>query len=129
MAATLTLRNGFNLKLSRPGGTGLSSGAEESADDRKRARSTRRRPSGACGGTGSAASEVADGEVSWRLRERVKELTALHSAAEILHEEHRDLQTVLQSIAALLPPAFQYPEVTAARLRLGEIEILTPGFG
>lgn len=62
------------------------------------------------------------------LTERIKELTALHAAARLLQTAWDSTDDVLSEIAALLPPAFQYPGVTAARLRLGETEALTSGF-
>lgn len=62
------------------------------------------------------------------LGERVKELTALHGAARILQKEEADTLAVLCELASLLPPAFQYPEVTAARVSLGQTEAATPGF-
>jgi PAS domain S-box-containing protein len=62
------------------------------------------------------------------LDERVKELTALHRAARILQQERAGASEILREIALLLPPAFQYPEITAGRVRLGEIEYTTPGF-
>jgi len=60
--------------------------------------------------------------------ERVKELTALHAAAVILSRQHGEPFALLAELAATLPPAFQYPEVTAARIRLGDLEVRTPGF-
>jgi PAS domain S-box-containing protein len=62
------------------------------------------------------------------LGERVKELTALHNAARILQQEQVDTASVLRELAELLPPAFQYPEITAARVSLGGIEAATAGF-
>jgi PAS domain S-box-containing protein len=62
------------------------------------------------------------------LGERVKELTALHRTAWILQKEQASVSDVLAEMVALLPPAFQYPEVTAGRVRLGEVESVTPGF-
>jgi PAS domain S-box-containing protein len=62
------------------------------------------------------------------LGERVKELTALHNAARVLQQEQVDTASVLRELAELLPPAFQYPEITAARVRLGGIEAATAGF-
>ena len=35
---------------------------------------------------------------------------------------------LLQQFVAVLPPAWQYPEITAARIRLGELESATPNF-
>ncbi len=62
------------------------------------------------------------------LAERVKELTTLHEAARILQWEWTNTSTILLGMAELMPPAFQYPEITAARVRLGSIETATRGF-
>jgi PAS domain S-box-containing protein len=62
------------------------------------------------------------------LGERIKELTALHGAARILQQEEIDILTVLHRLVSLLPPAFQYPDVTAARIRLGSNVVTTTGF-
>ncbi len=62
------------------------------------------------------------------LGERVKELTALHRAARVLQREEAATPQWLREIVALLPPAWQYPEVTAARVRLGDVHCATPDF-
>ncbi|MFZ1746157.1 MAG: sigma 54-interacting transcriptional regulator [Nitrospirales bacterium] len=62
------------------------------------------------------------------LQERVKELTALHSTTQLFHNEDLSTQELLQRIADLIPPSWQYPEVTAARIRFGQMEITTPNF-
>jgi PAS domain S-box-containing protein len=62
------------------------------------------------------------------LGERVKELTALHSASMAILRDDADPAGLADEIAAVLPPAFQYPEVTAARVRLGMNVAATPGF-
>ncbi|MFH1463594.1 MAG: sensor histidine kinase [Pseudomonadota bacterium] len=62
----------------------------------------------------------------WRLQERVKELTALHGTARILQEDALDPREVLRRVLALLPPAWQYPEITEARLAFGELVVATP---
>jgi signal transduction histidine kinase len=67
-------------------------------------------------------------EVLHRLGERVKELTALHGAARILQNEQQTTAKSLQQFVAVLTPAWQYPEITAARIRLGELECATPNF-
>jgi len=62
------------------------------------------------------------------LGKRVKELTALHDASRLLQQYEADTAIVLDELASLLPQAFQYPEVTAARVRLGETETQTATF-
>ena len=47
--------------------------------------------------------------------ERVKELTALHATGRLLNEPESPGE-VLAGIVELLPAAWQYPEITAARI-------------
>jgi MASE1 len=62
------------------------------------------------------------------LRQRVKELTTLHGAARIFQNEQKTTPERLKQFVAVLPPAWQYPEITAARIRLGELEFATSNF-
>ena len=64
----------------------------------------------------------------WALGERIKELTALHGAARVLEDPRTLPDRVLAEVASLLPPAWQYPEVTAARIAFGALAAETPGF-
>lgn len=50
-----------------------------------------------------------------RLGERVKELTALHSMARIF-QQSKPIDELLQAITVILPPAWQYPGITTARV-------------
>jgi PAS domain S-box-containing protein len=61
------------------------------------------------------------------LGERVKELTALHSIARILNDSSPPAD-LLTRIVGLLPPAWQYPEVTQARVMVGSEEVATREF-
>ena len=61
------------------------------------------------------------------LGERVKELTALHRTAQLLHGR-RDPGELLQEVIDLLPPAWQYPNITAARIGFDGLEVRTSGF-
>ena len=56
------------------------------------------------------------------LGERVKELTALHGVTHVLQQIRGMSADALRQVASLVPPAFQYPDVTAARISLGPIE-------
>ena len=51
------------------------------------------------------------------LKERVKELRVLHKTARILQREDEQLSAIFQCVVQLLPNAWQYPEVAAARIR------------
>ncbi len=62
------------------------------------------------------------------LRERVKELTCLYGIAQTAGRPGITLEEILQSIVELLPPAWQYPEVTFARIVLDGNSYSTPGF-
>jgi len=63
------------------------------------------------------------------LRERVKELTCLYGIAHVIERPGASLQKILGHIVTLLPPAWQYPEITAARIILDGRPYVTPGFG
>ena len=54
-----------------------------------------------------------------QLIERNKELTCLYSMAKIVGQ-NRPLPQMLESIAAIIPPAFQYPVMTTAIIRLDQ---------
>ena len=62
------------------------------------------------------------------LAERVKELTVLHRTARLLQNEQKTGMELLQEIAGILPPAWQYPEVAAARVMFDGAEYTTPNF-
>jgi signal transduction histidine kinase len=62
------------------------------------------------------------------LRERVKELTCLYEIACLNAQPNLLLEEVLQGIVELLPPAWLYPEITSARIVLGERSYSTPRF-
>ncbi len=61
------------------------------------------------------------------LGERVKELTALHATARLFQEEW-SVEQLLEKIVALLPPSWQYPDITAARIRFEQFTVTTSNF-
>ena len=62
------------------------------------------------------------------LRERVKELSCLYEIAQIAACPDITLEDILQGIVEFLPPAWQYPEITLARIILDGRAYTTPGF-
>ena len=62
------------------------------------------------------------------LRERVKELTCLYAISQIAGQPDISLNQILQEIADLLPPAWQYPEITYAKIIFDGHSYKTPEF-
>jgi hypothetical protein len=60
-------------------------------------------------------------------RERLKELAALNATTAIL-KKNKSVQETLYEICTVLPPAWQYPEHTVARIRYDDMEITTDQF-
>lgn len=65
----------------------------------------------------------------WKdFQERVKEYSALASTAYLVQRTDWELKSIVREIVSLLPPAFQYPEVAAARVTVDGVEAVSPGF-
>jgi len=62
------------------------------------------------------------------LRERVKELTCLYGISRVADRPEASLDEILQGIAELLPPAWQYPEAARARIVLDGRAYSAPGY-
>jgi len=64
----------------------------------------------------------------WQLRERVKELNALHRTASILQKPHTTPRKALSNLVANIPAAWQYPEIAAARIKYDGITAASRNF-
>lgn len=74
-----------------------------------------------------AHPEILDTEA--KLRERVKELTCLYQAVQIATtQSDAPIGEVLQGIAELIPPAWQYPDITVGRVVMDDQSYATRGF-
>jgi len=62
------------------------------------------------------------------LRERVKELTCLYGIAQAVENPNVSQKRILQNIVELLPPAWQYPKITSARIILDDYVYQTQNF-
>lgn len=62
------------------------------------------------------------------LRERIKELTCLYGISQLALQRELSLNKLLEQILKLIPPAWQYPEITAARIILDNHTYITPRF-
>lgn len=78
--------------------------------------------------TARKKSDAERGGLMRLLGERIKELTAMYRVAHVLQMEGQSTMAMLEEITALLPPAWRFPEVAAARIQLDELEFKTPNF-
>jgi K+-sensing histidine kinase KdpD len=62
------------------------------------------------------------------LRERIKELTCLYGIATLSKKQKVPLEQILQEIADLLPPAWQYPKIAYGRIVFDDREFKSPGY-
>jgi PAS domain S-box-containing protein len=67
-------------------------------------------------------------QVEHDLGERVKELKCLYGISNILERSSITLDEIYQEVINLLPPSWQYPEITCARMIIGEKEFKTDNF-
>ena len=68
---------------------------------------------------------IAERRAQAALRERVKELTCLYSIARVIEDSGDNLDAALKQIAKTLPPAWQFPHLTVARIVLDRTEHAT----
>ena len=62
------------------------------------------------------------------LKERVKEMTCLYGIAHAFERYGTSLDKILESTVNLIPPAWQYPEITQARIIFNGQTYSSPGF-
>jgi PAS domain S-box-containing protein len=67
-------------------------------------------------------------ERTHQLDERVKELNCLYGISQLVEKPDASLEEILQGTAHLIPPAWQYPEITVARITLDGQEFKTDNF-
>jgi len=78
--------------------------------------------------TSPAITARLEDRTRWQLRERIKELTALHKTAEILQKHCGDVAQTINRLLLIIPPAYQYPEITGARIVYGATKYATDNF-
>jgi DNA-binding CsgD family transcriptional regulator len=67
-------------------------------------------------------------KVEHNLRERVKELQCLYGFAKLVENSNRNIDQLMWGTAKLLPPSWQYPDVTCARVVYQGKAFKTAGF-
>ncbi|MCP4536580.1 MAG: PAS domain S-box protein [Chloroflexi bacterium] len=67
-------------------------------------------------------------KLAYDLGERVKDLNCLYDISELVATPDISLEKIFQRVVDLIPPAWQYPQVTYARIIHEEQEFRTTGF-
>jgi signal transduction histidine kinase len=67
-------------------------------------------------------------EITHQLSERVKELNCLYGITRLVEQGNLSVDEILQGVTDLIPPSWQYPEVTCARIRLRNKKYQTDNF-
>ncbi len=62
------------------------------------------------------------------LKERIKELGCLYGVSNIIEKYNSDYKKILQGIVNLLPPAWQYPGITCAKIVLNSEEFKSDNY-
>jgi len=67
-------------------------------------------------------------QITHNLSERVKELNCLYGISRLIENGNVNIDDILQGVVDLIPPAWQYPEITCARIKLENRDIKTRNF-
>jgi len=78
--------------------------------------------------TARVKAEGALRETTQILGERVKELNCLYGISALVETPEITLDDILQGTVSLIPPAWQYSDITCARIILGEQEFITKNY-
>ncbi len=62
------------------------------------------------------------------LSERMKEISALQTASQLIRQRDPDFEGKLPALAAIVASAFQYPQLASVRIEYARMAFATPGF-
>ncbi len=62
--------------------------------------------------------EIESKRQTFIIGERVKELDCLYGISELVEQENLPLEKIMQGIVDLVPPAWQFPDITSAKITL-----------
>ena len=78
---------------------------------------------------GEKTTESTNGNMIHELKERVKELNCFYRITKIVNDSKLSIDEALQNIVELIPPAWQFPDVTCTRITLnGRKEFKTENY-
>ncbi len=67
-------------------------------------------------------------ELTYKLKERVKELNCLYRISSMVEQQGVSLEEVLQGTVDIIPDAWQYPEITCSRIMLDNRQFISHDF-
>lgn len=67
-------------------------------------------------------------KVVWALQERIKELNCLYAIAQLSEAGEAPIEEVLDVVVNIIPPSWQYPEITSGRITFLDGVYKSPGF-
>jgi two-component system, cell cycle sensor histidine kinase and response regulator CckA len=73
-------------------------------------------------------AEKALRQKTYELGERIKELNCLYSISNLVEKPDISLDEIIQGTVELIPPSWQYPEITCSRILLENKEFKTENF-
>lgn len=73
-------------------------------------------------------SEKSLKQKEYDLNERIKELQCLYGISELTEKSQNTLEDIFQGTVNLIPPGWQYPELTCARIKVGDQVFQTSDF-
>jgi PAS domain S-box-containing protein len=72
-------------------------------------------------------AEIALKKTNQNIGERIKELNCLYRISELSHNQDKKIEEILQDCVAIIPPAYQYPHITCARITYLGQQYQSPG--
>lgn len=67
-------------------------------------------------------------ERDYNLRERVKELTCLYNISKLFEQTNVPIKRTFEKVLSYIPPAWQFPPITCARIFFKNLELKTANF-
>jgi len=66
--------------------------------------------------------------VEHSVHDRIKELNCLYNVTRAIMDQEKSIEKIFHTVVGCLPPAWQYPDITCARIVFGDQEYISAGF-
>ncbi|MBU1086723.1 MAG: PAS domain-containing protein [Candidatus Omnitrophica bacterium] len=75
-----------------------------------------------------AIEDITENRTRHNLQKRIKELNCVYGFSQIIEKPNITIQEILQGLVNIIPPAYQYPEITCAKITFEGKEYKTKNF-